>query len=210
MKQIRYVLGTLILLLVVVFNLAYTANAYTEEEKQQAKAWLSAHGYSPDMGGANQAYEDYLNGKFDEELGYDTNGDGIPASTTETTETSSEDSSTEAAVKPKQGTSTEKVPSDEEKPTKDNTKNGTASGEDDAAVPQTEPEQQTEESEPQQAAEEIPAKDKPATQKDTRQSEAKGGNIAWYNPQNKGTYQDALIVITLAVLALVVMSVFVR
>ncbi|MCM1180362.1 MAG: hypothetical protein NC347_08915 [Clostridium sp.] len=210
MKQIRYVFGTLILLLVVVFNLAYTANAYTEEEKQQAKAWLSAHGYSPDMGGANQAYEDYLNGKFDEELGYDTNGDGIPASTTETTETSSEDSSTEAAVKPEQGTSTEKVPSDEEKPTKGNTKNGTASGEEDAAVPQTEPEQQTEESEPQQAAEEIPAKDKSATQKNIRQSETKGGNIAWYNPQNKGTYQDALIVITLAVLALIVISVFVR
>ena len=55
--------------------------AYTEEEKQQAKAWLSAHGYSPDSAGASQAYQDYLNGKFDEELGTDTNGDGIPAST---------------------------------------------------------------------------------------------------------------------------------
>ncbi len=45
------------------------AKAYTEEEKQQAKAWLSAHGYSPDAGGASAAYQDYLNGKFDEELG---------------------------------------------------------------------------------------------------------------------------------------------
>ena len=45
------------------------ANAYTEEEKAQAKAWLSAHGYSPDAGGASAAYQDYLNGKFDEELG---------------------------------------------------------------------------------------------------------------------------------------------
>lgn len=45
------------------------AYAYTEEQKQQAKAWLSAHGYSPDAGGAAAAYQDYLNGKFDEELG---------------------------------------------------------------------------------------------------------------------------------------------
>lgn len=39
--------------------------AYTEEEIEAAKAWLSAHGYSPDAGGASQAYQDYLNGKFD-------------------------------------------------------------------------------------------------------------------------------------------------
>ena len=41
------------------------AAAYTEEEKQQAKAWLSAHGYSADAAGANQAYRDYLAGKYD-------------------------------------------------------------------------------------------------------------------------------------------------
>lgn len=69
-----------------VWNVSLTAHAYTEEEKAQAKAWLSAHGYSPDMGGANQAYQDYLNGKFDEELGIDVNGDGIPATTQTTTE----------------------------------------------------------------------------------------------------------------------------
>lgn len=39
--------------------------AYTEEQKQQAKAWLSAHGYSADAAGANQAYQDYLAGKYD-------------------------------------------------------------------------------------------------------------------------------------------------
>ena len=55
--------------LVLCAGAATTSHAYTEEEKQQAKAWLSAHGYSPDMGGASQAYQDYLNGKFDEELG---------------------------------------------------------------------------------------------------------------------------------------------
>lgn len=38
--------------------------AYTEEEKQMAKDWLSAHGYSPTRAGAEQAYQDYLDGKF--------------------------------------------------------------------------------------------------------------------------------------------------
>ena len=38
--------------------------AYTKEEVEAAKAWLSGHGYSPDAAGAAQAYQDYLNGKF--------------------------------------------------------------------------------------------------------------------------------------------------
>ena len=38
--------------------------AYTQEEIDAAKAWLSANGYSPTMAGAEQAYQDYLNGKF--------------------------------------------------------------------------------------------------------------------------------------------------
>lgn len=39
--------------------------AYTQEEKQMVKDWLAAHGYSPDWGGAEQAYQDYLDGKID-------------------------------------------------------------------------------------------------------------------------------------------------
>ena len=39
--------------------------AYTEEQKQQAKAWLSAHGYPPTRAGAEQAYQDYMDGKID-------------------------------------------------------------------------------------------------------------------------------------------------
>lgn len=38
--------------------------AYTEEEKQQAKDWLSAHGYAPTRSGAQQAYQDYKSGKL--------------------------------------------------------------------------------------------------------------------------------------------------
>lgn len=64
---------TLLLVCTAAFAFARTAQAYTEEEKAQAKAWLSAHGYSPDYGGASQAYQDYLDGKFDEELGITTN-----------------------------------------------------------------------------------------------------------------------------------------
>ena len=39
--------------------------AYTEEQKQQAKSWLSAHGYPPTRAGAEQAYQDYMDGKID-------------------------------------------------------------------------------------------------------------------------------------------------
>lgn len=42
-----------------------TAYAYTEEEKAAVKAWLIEHGYPPTMDGAEQAYQDYLNGKID-------------------------------------------------------------------------------------------------------------------------------------------------
>lgn len=42
-----------------------TAYAYTDAEKEAAKAWLSSHGYSPTMSGAQQAYQDYLDGKID-------------------------------------------------------------------------------------------------------------------------------------------------
>ena len=40
---------------------------YTEEEKEQAKAWLSAHGYPPTRAGADAAYADFLAGKFDDD-----------------------------------------------------------------------------------------------------------------------------------------------
>ncbi|MGN0437161.1 MAG: hypothetical protein ACI4F4_01465 [Lachnospiraceae bacterium] len=61
------------------------AFAYTEEQIAQARAWLSAHGYSPDRAGAAAAYQDYLNGRFDEELGRTTE------STTESTSETSEE-----------------------------------------------------------------------------------------------------------------------
>lgn len=61
--------GILILMMMlcvglVVQQAAVPVYAYTQEEKEAAKAWLSANGYSPDMGGAMAAYNDYMNGKF--------------------------------------------------------------------------------------------------------------------------------------------------
>lgn len=40
--------------------------AYTDEEKAYVKSMLQAYGYSPDMAGANQAYQDYLSGKYND------------------------------------------------------------------------------------------------------------------------------------------------
>lgn len=39
--------------------------AYTDEKIEQAKDWLSANGYPPTRAGAEQAYQDYLNGLID-------------------------------------------------------------------------------------------------------------------------------------------------
>lgn len=63
MKKSKFVIITLSLLIALFFSVTST-KAYTEEEKQQAKAWLSAHGYSPTRAGAYQAYEDYKSGKL--------------------------------------------------------------------------------------------------------------------------------------------------
>lgn len=59
--------------------------AYTAEEIEAAKQWLIQHGYSPDEGGANQAYQDYLNGKFDNNTSQtgETNGQDTGAADSE-------------------------------------------------------------------------------------------------------------------------------
>ena len=71
-RQMRhtYVILRVILVLVagcmtvVSFCPVSSVKAYTEAEKKQAKAWLSAHGYPPTKGGAYQAYSDYMSGKL--------------------------------------------------------------------------------------------------------------------------------------------------
>ena len=65
--MIKKVLLVLILMFSLVNICAHTTDiyAYTEEEKQQAKSWLSSHGYPPTRAGAEQAYQDYMDGKLD-------------------------------------------------------------------------------------------------------------------------------------------------
>ena len=57
-----------------------SASGYTPEQIAAAKAWLSSHGYAPTRAGGNQAYQDYLDGKLDNDpdvrkyKGLDSNG----------------------------------------------------------------------------------------------------------------------------------------
>lgn len=44
-----------------------STSGYSEEQIAAAKAWLSAHGYAPTRAGAAAAYQDYLDGKFDDD-----------------------------------------------------------------------------------------------------------------------------------------------
>ena len=57
MKRLLLVL-MLILGAVTITSRPVQTYAYTEEQKQQAKSWLSAHGYPP-------TYQDYMDGKID-------------------------------------------------------------------------------------------------------------------------------------------------
>ena len=64
MKKLLLVL-MLILGAVTITSRPVATYAYTDEEKQQAKSWLSSHGYPPTRAGAEQAYQDYMDGKID-------------------------------------------------------------------------------------------------------------------------------------------------
>ena len=64
MKRLLLIL-MLILGAVMITSRPVATYAYTDEEKQQAKSWLSSHGYPPTRAGAEQAYQDYMDGKID-------------------------------------------------------------------------------------------------------------------------------------------------
>lgn len=65
--------------------------AYTDEEIRQGKAWLAAHGYPVSEAGAQAAYNDYLNGKWDEELGINSGDDEEPEEETDIDSPENED-----------------------------------------------------------------------------------------------------------------------
>lgn len=65
----KWKMAAVIVLCLFVATVSFNRNevsvyAYTQEEIDAAKAWLEANGYSPTRAGAEQAYQDYLNGKF--------------------------------------------------------------------------------------------------------------------------------------------------
>lgn len=94
MKRLHIMLTVFICILTLQFT-TLRAHAYTEEEKAAAKAWLSANGYAPTMGGAQQAYQDYLNGKFDSNGNREeqTEPPTKPPTTTDTNQTDNPDDS---------------------------------------------------------------------------------------------------------------------
>ena len=67
----------------------YADEEYSQEEIDAAKAWLSAHGYPPTRAGAEQAYQDYLDGKLDNDPDVRAYK-GLDDTTEETTEETTE------------------------------------------------------------------------------------------------------------------------
>lgn len=211
MKRMNWILGITIVVLVMVFNITFTSHAYTEEQKAQAKAWLSAHGYSPDMGGANQAYQDYLNGKFDEELGVDVNGDGIPA-TTQTTENSTEEDTEEYADADVGEEDSTKLDEDEQNEMTDVTDEESADKE-----PSTDTDTATEagadaveEAATQDAAGEVDEKDAENQKAENDAAEAEKEESTLFLTEKWEEYQEGLLVIVLSVVLMLLAGLFIK
>lgn len=211
MKRMNWILGITIVVLVMVFNITFTSHAYTEEQKAQAKAWLSAHGYSPDMGGANQAYQDYLNGKFDEELGVDVNGDGIPA-TTQTTENSTEEDTEEYADADVGEEDSTELDEDEQNEMTDVTDEESADKE-----PSTDTDTATEagadaveEAATQDAAGEVDEKDAENQKAENDAAEAEKEESTLFLTEKWEEYQEGLLVIVLSVVLMLLAGLFIK
>jgi len=71
-----------------------STSGYSEEQIAAAKAWLSAHGYAPTRAGAAAAYQDYLDGKFDD----DPDVQKYKGQTGLTSQTTSQETSQEAGT----------------------------------------------------------------------------------------------------------------
>lgn len=177
------------------FGISNTAHAYTEEEKQQAKAWLSAHGYSPDAGGASQAYQDYLNGKFDEELGINT--------TEQTTTGTTEDASGEASEK---ATETDDKSEEEKTGEKENISSGSAKHSDTNGTEVPDEEGTQEEGASGKEASSEEASEKGESLETDTVSKEKNQEITLYQEKNQDAYKEAGIVIALSALLMVVLK----
>lgn len=190
-KPTMFIVG-LILVVVGSLGMSHEAKAYTDEEKAQAKAWLSAHGYSPDAGGAAAAYQDYLNGKFDEELGITRE-----ASTEARTQTAYDDSEDKEEKTTEEGE--DGISSDS------SSGNNTESSIWDI-MGGTSEETDTEDSVAIEAATEEITEEAPSTQmayeepEDEEEPEEEKGEISLSDPGKKDEYREAAIVVVLSVL----------
>lgn len=188
-KRVIHFLIVMFTFFVLYCSIGIRAYAYTEEEKQQAKAWLSAHGYSPDMNGASQAYQDYLNGKFDEELGIATTEQTTAQSTEVVTESQIE-SATEIQENESQDAKTEK-----------------SGGISDAGVVETDGEPIDSDTVDEVSTEEATEENVEETKQiedgadDTTET---SGELTWYQEKKKDTYQQAGIVLSLSVMLMAV------
>lgn len=179
--MVKKVFGMLVafgMILMIGLSIHTTSYAYTEEEKAQAKAWLSAHGYSPDAAGASQAYQDYLDGKFDEELGITTESAQSSETTTEG-ESSEQDTETTADENKK----TENGESEDSGKSGSDDTNSVSSGttEENVSTEDTEVSSEKEEESPQQD--------------DVKEQE----KIELYHEASTGQYREAFLVILLGV-----------
>lgn len=219
-RQILRVLSIVLVIICLVFSVCDTAFAYTEEEKAQAKAWLSAHGYSPDMGGASQAYEDYLNGKFDEELGVDMNGDGNPSSEDSTEQNTGEESNasteegTDAAAGGENGTnvnSEDKEKKKKKKPGESDTGTERQPAGGDVAINllETDSDSVDESGETTDVAQEqqtVDGQENTATGCLVMPAKLSRGLITFYRPERMDQYKEACGVIGAAVLLFIVIE----
>lgn len=190
-KNIRYILAMVCMLMVLCLSAGTTSYAYTEEEKAQAKAWLSAHGYSPDAGGASQAYQDYLNGKFDEELGI-----------TRTEQASSETS--EAVTE-----ATTEIQSSAEKTTEQTSSSGESEAgkaDPDAGGGETDSQDTTAESVQKEETAQTTEAETVAENEGIQKNQEKevNGAITWYRPERETAYRNAAVVILLSVMLVAV------
>lgn len=121
MKPIYNKLKKCVLILMMMLCMAFVTQqtavpvyAYTQEEKDAAKAWLSANGYSPDAAGAYAAYADYMNGKFGAIPGLPE--PNVPQPPAEEPEDTSEDD-TEDEEPEEKGSEKDKPPKDDDSET---------------------------------------------------------------------------------------------
>ena len=199
-KKIVMILAAFLVVFIGCIEINSNSKAYTDEQKAQAKAWLSAHGYSPDAGGAAAAYQDYLNGKFDEEL-------GITRETTEATQSGTQSAYEEPDSKDEKtteenhnndigtGSIWEMMGQGMEQDTEQETSDTVSSTEEISKIEPTteiEPSTQIAYEEPEEADEE-----------ETKEEENKG-EITMYLSENADKYKEAVTVVLLGILAVAI------